>query len=251
MYQARESPVGGFCTQGAMGCGESRPVKDMTAEEYLAQARTGDIVLFSSDGDEARLVKTFTSSRFSHIGMVVRTERPLSWVSQTSGVYLWHAPSDSVTGLPDLMSDPPARKGGPQLNDLADALHVFRRIKGIEVRRLKPVEGSRHAWARGVVTERSQLISYLRQEHVKQYETSVAQLVKSVVDSVPGFENKEDTSEYFCSELVAATMKRFNVMKTEVPSNEFTPKDFGSSNDYSLGLSGEFRLRREIRVVAA
>ncbi len=241
--------MGALCGS-CFGCGEADPVREMSAANYLAnEARTGDILLLSSDGDEARLVKTFTSSRFSHVAMVIVLDKPLSWTN-SSGVYLWHAPSDHVTGLKDLMNDPPSYKGGPQLNDLRDALRIFRRIKSMEIRRLVAVEGSDHPWASGVVSENSPLMQHVMREHVKQYETKFMDLARAAIDNVPGFANSGDSSSLFCSELVALTLKEFRVMRTDLPADEFIPKDFGSSNDYALGLSPQFRLRHEIKIVS-
>ena len=100
-----------------MGCFPSRPTpRFLSAKDYIEQARTGDVLLFSSDGWDARLVKCITASPYSHCGMVIRIDPVPSWDPGGSGVYLWHAPSSAIRRLPDLMYEPPRSKGGPRRN---------------------------------------------------------------------------------------------------------------------------------------
>ena len=230
-----------------MGCGLSKPSRVLTAEKYLAQARTGDVILFSSDGFDSRIVKCFTHSPYSHIGLVIVLD-PVPRDIGGSGVYLWHSPAGAIRSLPDLLYDPPRAKSGPQLNDLAKALRIFRNIDAIDVRRFRIDQDSSHAWGAPSMGLDDPLLAYIRTEHRKRYESNIVELFKSTEDTFTS-PNTEDTSEYFCSELVAATFKQFGIMTTDVPSNEFTPRNFTQKEEYMLGLAPFVHLRTEARII--
>ncbi len=231
-----------------MGCSPSKPKKVVSAENYLGQARTGDIVLFSSRGSDSDIIKVFTGSPYSHVGMVVRLN-PIPSGMRGSGVYLWHSPKTGRRELVDVLNSPPKRKRGPQLNDLADVLNLYSEIP-IDIRRIRIQPTSSHPWVSGSITPSDQLLEFMRTEHMKDYESSVMQLAKSSYDG-PGGDNVEDTREYFCSELVAETFKQFNIMSTPQPSNEFYPGNFTSSGDYVLGVMSHVRFKHEVRIASA
>jgi hypothetical protein len=220
----------------------------MDMDAYLSVARTGDLVLWSSRGMEATLVKLVTGSYYSHIGIVLVMNPPLH--REDSGVYLYHSPSEALTGLVDRFSTPPRGKAGPQLNDLRTALYVCRHAKSIEVRRLEvSAEQASHPWASGVLdTSTSDTVAFARAEHTKMYEQNVWELWRSAYDG-PGGANTEDLSSYFCSELVAELLKRAVVLETDAPSNEFTPGDFSSTRDTREGrLVRGFSWSDEIKI---
>lgn len=219
------------------------PRKQATANEYMAQARTGDIPLFISDSVE---IKCFTGSPYTHVGMVVCLE---PHILGGSGVYLWHSMPPSSHGLLDLLSEPPRHKDGPQLNDLADVLDRYKDVP-IHIRRIRFTNNTSHPWATGTVESTAALIAFMRKEHGKKYETNVMELVKSAYDG-PGGQNIENTDEYFCSELVAETFKQFGIMNTPQPSNEFYPGNFSSSDDYILGVAPFVRFKSELQIVKA
>ena len=230
-----------------MGCALSKPVHELSADAYLGQARTGDVVLFSSDGFDSRIVKCFTQSPYSHVGHVI-VINPVPKDIGGSGIYLWHAPANAIRSLPDLLYNPPRSKGGPQLNDMRDVLRVFRNIDAIDIRRFRIDRDSSHSWGAPSVTPDDPLVKFIRAEHRKHYESNIIELFKSTEDTFTS-PNTENTREYFCSELVAETFKQFGIMNTDVPSNEFTPRNFTSEESYMLGLAPFVHLRREARIV--
>ncbi len=232
-----------------MGCGLSKPKRVLTADEYLAQARTGDVALFSSDGFDSRVVKCFTHSPYSHVGQVIVLD-PIPKDIGGSGVYLWHSPAGAIRSLPDLLYDPPRAKSGPQLNDMRDALRVFRNIDAIDIRRFRIDRDSSHAWGAPSTPPDAPLLTYIRAKHRTHYESNIVELFKSAEDTFTS-PNTEDTREYFCSELVAETFKQFGIMTTDVPSNEFTPRNFTQQEEYKLGLAPFVHFRTEARIITA
>jgi hypothetical protein len=231
-----------------MGCvvSANRPQRTITLEDYLKEARTGDVVLFESDGFEARLVQCATGSRYSHVAMVIVID-PVPRDIGGSGVYLWHAPSSALRSLPDLLYDPPRAKDGPQLNDLPTALNLFRNVKEIDVRRFTVAQGTTHPWGAPSVGPDDALVKFIRKEHGKHYESNLIELVKSAEDTFTS-KNTTNLREYFCSELVAETFKEFGIMLTEEASNEFTPRNFSKVETGLLGLAPFVRLRTEARI---
>lgn len=223
-------------------CMSSRPKKVASRADYIQyMARTGDFWLFSSNSLE---IKCFTGSPYTHIGQILVLDPA---IFGGSGVYLWHSMPPGDHYPLDLLSSPPRRKEGPQLNDVREVLKRWGDVP-VDVRRIRFKEGSSHPWLSEEPIATAPLIRFMRREHVKPYETNFAEFVKSAYDG-PGGQNEEDTSEYFCSELVAETYKRFGVMNTPQPSNEFVPGDFSSDRDYCCGFRSNIRFKGELRIV--
>lgn len=164
---------------------------------------TGDIILFSGKGGISSLIKRFTMSRWSHIGMVVRA-------AEWDMVLLWE--STTLSTIVDLETQT-ARKG-VQLVPLSD------RVAGYDgemaVRRLGPAPAAPQIAA---------LVELRHEVKGRPYEESELELLRSAYDGLAGA-NVEDLSSLFCSELVAEAYQRMGLLGEETPSNEYTPKDF-------------------------
>ena len=229
-----------------MGGGQSLARRKADWEEYLKDARTGDLILWSSSGDEAKLVRFATGSYYSHIGIVLRFNKGIQ--PGDSGIYFYHSPSGPIKGLNDQFSNPPKPKEGPQLNDLRTTLSKCRNVKSIEVRRLVIDESVDHPWKSGILdADTDPTVAFAREEHSKVYERSTGELFRSVYDG-PGGENTEDLSSYFCSELVAELLKRAKVLVTQAPSNEFTPANFSSYDERETPLATGFYWEPELKL---
>lgn len=218
--------------------------KEVHWEDYLKEARTGDVLLFVTTGFYGRLIQCITGSRYTHVAMVINID-PVPDDIEGDGRYMWHAPSDIIHGLPDLLYNPPRAKSGPQLNNLKTALRMFRGVQEISVRRFTVEEGTTHSWGKASVTPDDPLVNFIRTEHRKRYESNMMELLKSAEDTFTS-PNKTNVKEYFCSELVAETFKEFGIMLTEEASNEFTPRNFTSPETDSLKLASFVRLRSEV-----
>ena len=83
-------------------------------QEMLADARTGDLMLFASDDIEGQAIAAVTGGRYSHVGMIVRADQSLP-------PWLWHE-----SGIPiDVDPEKRTKHTGAQLNELASALPVI------------------------------------------------------------------------------------------------------------------------------
>jgi hypothetical protein len=210
----------------------------MSRREALRNLDTGDIGLMSSDGAFADLVKLATWSEWSHCGVFVRIK---------GEVYFFHAPTEGIPGMPDVLSG--ELKSGPQLNRLEDVLDAV---------------GSRTKFAARLLTAPNKspvrlppaysgLMEYMKEANKTQYEQNLGELALSAIDGLPGTENEEDLSSYFCSELVAQTYKTLGILGGSsrlLPSNEFVPGDFASENAHQFELARGYKLGREVWITA-
>jgi len=167
--------------------------------------------------------------------MVVRTTRPIVPGSKNT-VYIWHSPSERLTDptvLGLLETDRRGRletKDGPQLNNLSQFMRHVTNDTIVELRELNlPDE---HPWMRrsdGTIDpddlSEDTLIAHMKKYGKRIYQRGTRELILAVYDG-PGGDNTEDTTELFCSELIALTYSRFGIINTRLPSNEFVPGDF-------------------------
>ena len=222
-----------------MGGGSSRIYPKRTAD-YLAEARTGDIVLFSSDNFE---IKFFTGSPFTHIGVIIRdddfaagVEKPsrFALASRDTPVYILHS-MNAGRNPRDLLSGKKSKEG-PQLQRLEKALKSWGH-NTICVRQIR-FAGPDLFEGRG-----EEMLEFARGMDKKPYEKSLFEMFAATAAFI---ENEEDLSSVFCSELVAEFFKRFKVMRTKEPSNEFVPASFTPSHEEDLKLRRGVSFSRRI-----
>jgi len=189
---------------------------------------TGDIVLFSGKGGISAGIKWFTTSKWSHVGMVVRLP---DW----NMVLLWE--STTLSNVADVIDG--KAKQGVQLVALSERLRTYggeAAIRRLSVKRTATMNNA---------------LMRLRQEvKGRPYEESKVELVKAAYDGWWG-ENTENLSSLFCSELVAEAYQRMGLLsnsKSALPSNEFTPKDFSAAADPALKLLKNAKLGKEVSV---
>ena len=169
---------------------------------------TGDVVLFGGKGGISAGIKWFTSSRWSHVGMVLNLpgwDMLLLWESTTLGNI-----KDAVDGK---------AKRGVQLVPLSERVRTY---GGDIAFRLLTVNRT-DAMLNAVAAFRSEVRD-------RPYEKNKMELIRSAYDGWFG-ENQEDLSSLFCSELVAESYQRMGLLSSasgSLPSNEYTPKDFST-----------------------
>ncbi len=253
---------------------------------------TGDLIFFSGSGVQSNLIKLFTNSNLTHVGIIIKSEK----INRSEdGYYIWHSPSEVLSSAPDIISGTP--KSGPQLNDLRQVIKLsggrayVRKLVKLSKRYEKKVitlgnsishgrkelrgdddggggreQGYRTQLPRNqkkskrseaitkldtYLTEdpyTTELMTFMKGEDGKLYETSKQQLLLSVYDG-PFGENTQDTSSYFCSELVVETYKMMGLISKKTISSEFTPKDLSTQSETQLKILGDYTLaRKEIEV---
>ncbi|MAE81440.1 MAG: hypothetical protein CMB80_01800 [Flammeovirgaceae bacterium] len=175
----------------------------MKYSEIRSQLKTGDIVLFSGKGRISNIIKWFTKSPWSHVGMVIKSKE---WDT----LLLWE--STTLSKLKDI-STGKARQG-VQLVPLSERIKTYEGSIGI-----RKVKGRGGFNQQGLIELRAEVKG-------RPYEESKIELLKSAYDGPLG-QNEEDLSSLFCSELVAEAYQRMGLLTETTPSNEFTPADFG------------------------
>lgn len=189
-------------------------------DDIRSQLKTGDIILFSGTQGFSSVIKFFTRSPWSHIGIVCVLKK---W----DMVAVWESTTEA-------QFDMATRRvtTGVQLNPLSTRLRAF---KGeMAVRQLQGVE---------LTEEEIKTLIQLRKElKGRAYETNKFSLLQSAYDGVARIgAAQEDLSSLFCSELVAEAYQRLNLLDVSLPSAEYVPADFGEDRGLQLsrGTLGE------------
>lgn len=169
----------------------------------ISNLRTGDIFLFSGKGWVSNIIKLFTFSNVSHVGMVIvdtqKYSEPMLWESTT------------LSNLKDYESGKP--KAGVQLVSVRERIATYNGT--ITLRRLRNVAFSQN--------EMQAFNTFYQQVKNHGYEASKWELAAS---AMPIGNQSEDLSTIFCSELVAEGYQQLGMLPHNVPSNNYTPKDF-------------------------
>ncbi len=178
----------------------------MKYSEIRDKLRTGDIVLFSGKGLVSTVIKRFTRSPWSHVGMVIRS-------IELDMLLLWE--STTLSKVKDVRSD--TLKQGVQLVALGERISAYDGT--VAVRQLEDT---------CVNGKRLEALKEFRAEiKDRPYEESKLELLKSAYDG-PFGHNEEDLSSIFCSEMVAEAYQRMGFLTEDTSSNEYDPADFGN-----------------------
>lgn len=202
----------------------------MRYQDIRDQLKTGDIILFSGKSGISEGIKFFTLSKWSHVGMVYRFD---SAADPLGSVFCWE--STTLCDLKD--ADTGKLTKGVQRVELSERLErCFAKGYGIAVRRLS-----------GAVDDAMLLAlnTFRHEVSGRPYELDRLELFKAAYEGLFG-DNKEDLSSLFCSELIAEGYQRMGLLPDDVPSNEYTPKDF--SSERRLRLQRGYALQNEIAV---
>ena len=186
-----------------------------TYADMRGNLKTGDLVLFSGKGRISRLIQFGTASKWSHVGMVVV-------LPEFDFVLLWE--STTLSSLRDIVSGK-ARKG-VQLVALSERLRTYDGTAAVCT-----LKGAHLA-----AGDMRALAHFRREVRGRPYEQSKLELLFSVFRRWCGL--GEDLSSLFCSELVGEAYQRMGLLPPGVPSNSYTPADFGRAIKLLRGRLG-------------
>lgn len=169
------------------------------------QLKTGDLVLFSGRSLSSRLVRVFTGSPWSHIGLVVRMPdlpgTPLLWEATRASKV-----RDILDGRLD---------DGVQLVPLDDRVASYDGL--IAVRRLEGVRADAGA--------RDSLDRLMESWRGRPYRNFVVRFLVAWL-------RRERSPDFlrggFCSELVAEVYRQWCLLPAERPAHHYVPRDFCS-----------------------
>lgn len=177
-------------------------MQDTTTGQVLAAARTGDLVLFSGRGLVSGTIRVFTGSRWSHVGLVVRSDDDELLLLEAT----------NTDEAPDIQLGRAVR--GVQVVRLADKLANYDGT--VALRRLELDE--RPAGMDEAVREIALLWRY------RGYKDFTINLL---LDLLSANRRPQRVHRVFCSELVAEVYKRLGIVRRDVRSSRCVPGDFG------------------------
>lgn len=171
--------------------------------EFLSDAATGDLVLFSGKGLVSGTIRLFTRSRWSHIGIVLRD-------AATGELLLLE--STNTDEAPDIVLGRPVR--GVQVVRLVEKLAAY---DGVVALRKLELDERPH----GLDAEIAEFATLWRWRGYKSFTATL------LLDLLSGNRRPQRVHRVFCSELVAEVYKRLGVMCRSVRSSRCVPGDFG------------------------
>jgi hypothetical protein len=203
------------------------------------ELKTGDVLIFSGFGLDSRMVKFFTTSCFSHVGVVVyiQDESLISnELRDKDHLYLFHSTLDSYNkDVPDVISG--KTKGGVQLNSLGKVMEWYKgRI--ILRRQSKRIQIGEDA------------LKSIILEHVnKPYENGVSELLNSVYRGRCAPICNSDNNAFFCSELAVTFYKEVGILPRNIQPYKYIPSDFATGGYISRSLADAgYYLFQEIEI---
>ena len=164
----------------------------------------------------SRLIELAEFSKWSHVGMVIRSE-DIGITDKESSVLLWE--STDYTNLKDKILN--ITKTGPMLVDLGERIKTNYESGTDTLTAVRYFNTDRTP---EMYKTLSQTITKVHTAHLP----SAAKIVKKVFKGrILNKKGKHD--DFFCSELVTYTLKAIGLIPENFHSNSFEPKDYSSS----------------------
>ena len=206
------------------------PAANVTLDEAIDLARTGDVWLFRGKSAADRAIQVATNSPVNHVGMAV--------VIGDLPALMWHA--ELGKSLPDVWSG--TRQRGVQLHDLRDAVRVW------------STRYSQRAWVRQLQPDVTAEMEDAVLRTVARMDgtpfPSTARLASRwLTGRVPTIRRELDTpglETAYCAEVLAVTYQAMGLLPDRHRPNWYDAGRFWSGDD--LALAGNYRLGGEIAV---
>lgn len=186
-----------------IGGEKSRPLNALKRD-----LKTGDIILFSGKSLISRMIRLFTFSRWSHIGLVIRDRR-------TDELLLWEATTDNI--VDDYELGP--RRRCVQLVKLEEKIRHYRGV--VAVRHLRGVEID--------LQMQSELDNLVKQLRTASYQNYLIEYLRYFL----GY-RRDQMKQAFCSQLIAEAYQRLRLIPPEKPPIFYIPKDFAPERRFRL-----------------
>ncbi len=198
--------------------------KARSYDSIIPKLRTGDIGLTSGRGCISDMIKCGTWSNWSHVFMVVRTNKKFKCGSDKDGLYMLHSYVEPLGETANNCES--VTKKGVQLNSLREAISrydgtVYIRLKPPHISDVDPFDSEKwNAWYKKAIT--------------CDYQRDYQDLVFAEMGSpcCPMFQNYGDDSSLFCSELIPIALQKAFPQEFSAASFDYgdqhTPKDLSS-----------------------
>ena len=154
------------------------------------------------------MIRLFTFSRWSHIGLVIRDRR-------TDELLLWEATTDNI--VDDYELGP--RKRCVQLVKLEEKIRHYRGV--VAVRHLRGVEID--------LQMQSELDNLVKQLRTASYQNYLIEYLRYFL----GY-RRDQMKQAFCSQLIAEAYQRLRLIPPEKPPIFYIPKDFAPERRFRL-----------------
>lgn len=195
--------------------------KNITYEALAPTLKTGDIVLFHGNSQFQDIIDVLTGSPFNHMAMVVLA-KDLDNTEPMAPIMLWESTPYTITEDQKLHRG----KAGPTLVDLKTRINqeierdmfskfVFRQLA-------HPLDK----------TNLTELQAAIKAAYPDKFPTDWWFFIKGIIGRIFGKEVPQAT--YFCSELIAYTYQKMNLISTVHPPDYFWPKDFSTAGKLRL-----------------
>lgn len=185
-------------------------------DDFLAQAQTGDLVLFHGVSTESQAVEAITSGPYSHATMVV--------VLPNGDKTLWQAAGERLEFDPVKGS----LHDGAQLGDLAQTVTLLYHHWNDEPH-YRPVTWNRPA------TLANDVLAFVGQLEGRPFPDIPVMLGNWLVGK--NLDIDLASGSVFCSELVAMTYQALGLLPDDPVPNSYCPSDFSSEYGH-VGLQG-------------
>lgn len=199
--------------------------KEINLRQLELQAETGDLILISGSSIFSFAIKMFTATPWTHVGVIIRVDgKP----------YVFQSISSSNDQLKDLFQNK-VKTQGVQMNSLRDTVEVdqgkvyYRKLFGKSS------------------IDYSSEFSFINRNIEKTYERSLLELINAVSAS----NLYSNTTQYFCSELVAEFFYYIGFSSREegLESNNYTPDSFSDTPTHKFKFKNEMYLGETKKVV--
>jgi len=169
---------------------------------FLREAATGDLLLFSGNSRYSKFISFFTTSPWTHVGVVVKSIR--HGLCMIESVNKADECVDVVSGR---------SKSGVRMVSVRHKIEAYK--------------GKMVVWRRvcGTVLSETAALAFYERYKECEYERNKMELMRSSFSAVcPN--RQPDTSSMFCSELIAQFMMEAGIIDAKKrPSNAYTPCD--------------------------
>ena len=200
-------------------------MSQISLNDLLDNCQTGDIILFSTNKWYSKLIESFTSSKFSHIGIILRD--PIYLNEKLTGLYVLESGSESKPDPEDNKI-----KIGVQITPLEEILSPYKGYLAGSVyyRKLNCVRDDQFT---------KKLIDIHNIVHNKPYDTNIIDWIKAL-DNIEhkcinkGFNNDHKTNEFWCSALTCFVYCKLGFVEKDIPWTIIAPKQFSYYEKESL-----------------
>lgn len=181
----------------------------MKYQDLRSKMKTGDIISFSGKGRTSNIIKWFTRSDISHVGIVMETE-----FGNAFGQRVLILESTSLNNIPDIKTGEFIK--GVQMQQLSkrvdsyDGQAYWHKLKA-------PLSTSGE----------EKMLQWLSVQHNKRVPYDSLQALGAGIDLFDSFglANEPDFSSLFCSELVCKALQLASVVSDCLNPSEQTPAD--------------------------